>query len=171
MTRMDQVGPMTRTGQTGSMTQMGQEGPKTQMGWDGSARQLGRVMPDDLYGLGKLDDPNWSSGPDNPNGSSRLDDSDRQCQTTHTNQAGRCPNGPNGPKDLDGLGLAGPTIRTGRARWPVQTEQARDLMGWASFTTRTCWVVFSLKHTTFRKFNLKFFYKKWILDFKLDPNI
>jgi len=49
---------MTRTGQTGSMTQMGQEGPKTQMGWDGSARQLGRVMPDDLYGLGKLDDPN-----------------------------------------------------------------------------------------------------------------
>jgi len=28
-----------------------------------------------------------------------------------------------------------------------------------------------LKDTSFKKFNLNFFYKKWILDFKLDPNI
>jgi len=27
------------------------------------------------------------------------------------------------------------------------------------------------KDISFRKFNLIFFYKKWILDFELDPNI
>jgi len=28
-----------------------------------------------------------------------------------------------------------------------------------------------LNDTSFKKFNLNFFYKKWILDFELDPNI
>jgi len=28
-----------------------------------------------------------------------------------------------------------------------------------------------LNDISFKKFNLNFFYKKWILDFELDPNI
>jgi len=28
-----------------------------------------------------------------------------------------------------------------------------------------------LNDTSFKKINLNFFYKKWILDFELDPNI
>jgi len=65
MTRTGQVGLKTRTTQTNPMTKIGQAGPKTQMGWDGLAQRLGPVVLDDLYELGRLDDPDGSSGPDN----------------------------------------------------------------------------------------------------------
>jgi len=89
-------------------------------------------MPDDLYGLGRLNDPDGSTRPDDSDGLSGLDDldrlsrpdySNRLCQTTHTDEAGLILERANGPKDSDGLGWVGPTIWTGRARRPVRTKK------------------------------------------------
>jgi len=46
------------------MTKTGQAGPKTRMDWVGLARQFEQPVSDNLYGLGRLDDPNRPSGPD-----------------------------------------------------------------------------------------------------------
>jgi len=68
-------------------------------------------------------------------------------------------------KDPNGFGRVGPTIRTGRARRPVQTEQARDPDGPRELDDPKRLSCVCLKDTSFRKLNLNFFYKKWILDF------
>jgi len=42
------------------------------MRWDGSDRRLRQVVFDDLYGLGRPNDLDGSSGPNNPEGFSRV---------------------------------------------------------------------------------------------------
>jgi len=85
---------MTRKSQASLMTRTGQADP-TWMGWAGPNQGLGRVMPDNLYWLSRLDDPDGPSGlndsdklswPDNPYKLSRLDDLDGPCQTTRTDR-------------------------------------------------------------------------------------
>jgi len=90
---------------------------------------------------------------------------------TRTNQAGLMPERASRPKDPVGLGWVGPTIRMGHARRPVRTEQARDLDGASELDDPNKLSCVGLKDTSFRKINLNFFCKKWILDFELDQNI
>jgi len=141
------------------------------MEWDGSARWLGWVVLDNLYGVGRPNDPNMLSQPDDPDKLSRLDDrTDCARRSVQTGQA-RCPNRPCKPKDPNGLGQAGSIIWTSRARRPVRIEQARDPNGPSEFDDPNRLSCVGLKDTSFIKFNLNFFYEKWILDLELDPNI
>jgi len=58
------------------------------------------------------------------------------------------------PKDPSGLGLVDPTIRTGRARRPIGTEQARDPDGPSELDDPNKLSCVGLKDTSFRKFNI-----------------
>ena len=64
-------------------------------------------------------------------------------------------------------GWVGMTIQMDR----IQTKQARDLDGPNELDDLDKLSCVGLKDTSFRKFNLNLFYRKWILDFELDPNI
>jgi len=46
-----------------------------------------------------------------------------------------------------------------------------SLVGFAKLTALAKLYCVDLKDTSFRKFNLNFFYKKWILNFEFDPNV
>jgi len=112
----------------------------TQMG---RARELGWVVFDDLYGLcrpdnpdgpSELDDSNRSSAPDNLDRLSRLDDLDEPCQSTRMDRADPMLQRARRAQRLGWAGRVGLTIQTGR----YGLSRLETLMGPTSLTVTSC---------------------------------
>jgi len=100
-------------------------------------------------------DPNGPGGPEDPYGLGWADRQLRRFISNDLYELGNFddPDGPIRPDDPDRLSRPGYPYRLSRLDDPYRLSRV------------------DLKDTSFKKFNLNFFYKKMILDFELDLNI